>query len=253
MSHYVRNRYRRPRASGGPGRLSVRLPPVHARACPWRKRGQLWVPASAGMTDNWALYVLNHSQHNFRQRTTQADLDEIEDWTDRAARRMYEGAGLGPEDVDIFNPYDGYAPMAQFFLEAFQWHGVKTRRCLRVLRGRYQGRGTAPVLFERRQFGERAHPYGHVHRQHRAAPRHGWRTAGQGSGRDGAGGIHHAKQWRLDHVRQIPDLTACDTGDHRLAAINLSACLKNPRRQSSAATGRFRIRRRPLSLSVGNR
>ena len=47
------------------------------------------------------------------------------DWTDRAARRMYEGAGLGPNDVDVFNPYDGYAPMAQFFLEAFQWHCVK--------------------------------------------------------------------------------------------------------------------------------
>ena len=47
------------------------------------------------------------------------------DWTDHAATRMYEGAGLGPKDVDIFNPYDGYAPMAQFFLEAFQWHGVK--------------------------------------------------------------------------------------------------------------------------------
>ena len=36
-----------------------------------------------------------------------------------------ERAGLGPEDVDLFNPYDGYAPMTQFFLEAFQWHGVK--------------------------------------------------------------------------------------------------------------------------------
>jgi len=71
------------------------------------------------------VYVLNHSQHNFRKRSTQEDLDEIEDWTDRAARRMYEGAGLGPDDVDIFNPYDGYAPMAQFFLEGFQWHGVK--------------------------------------------------------------------------------------------------------------------------------
>jgi hypothetical protein len=59
------------------------------------------------------------------ERTTREDLDEIEDWTDRAARRMYEGAGLGPKDVDIFNPYDGYAPMTQFFLEAFQWHGVK--------------------------------------------------------------------------------------------------------------------------------
>ena len=71
------------------------------------------------------VYVLNHSQHNFTQRTTQPDLDEIEDWTDRAASRMYEGAGLGPGDVDIFNPYDGYSIMAQFFLEAFQWHGVK--------------------------------------------------------------------------------------------------------------------------------
>ena len=38
---------------------------------------------------------------------------------------MYEGAGLGPSDVDIFNPYDGYSIMAQFFLEGFQWHGVK--------------------------------------------------------------------------------------------------------------------------------
>ena len=66
------------------------------------------------------VYVLNHSKHNFRKRSTQEDLDEIEDWTDRAAKRMYEGAGLGPNDVDIFNPYDGYAPMAQFFLERLE-------------------------------------------------------------------------------------------------------------------------------------
>jgi hypothetical protein len=38
---------------------------------------------------------------------------------------MYESAELGPQDGDIFNPCDGYAPMAQFFLEAFQWHGAK--------------------------------------------------------------------------------------------------------------------------------
>src|SRR5437588_334679 len=57
------------------------------------------------------VYVLNHSQHNFRQRTTQPDLDEIEGWTDRAARRMYEGVGLGPQDVDAFNPHHGYATM----------------------------------------------------------------------------------------------------------------------------------------------
>jgi hypothetical protein len=34
-------------------------------------------------------------------------------------------------------------------------------------------------------------------------------------------GIHHSKQWRLDHVRQTPELTVCDTGDHRLGAITL--------------------------------
>jgi hypothetical protein len=73
----------------------------------------------------------------------------------------------------------------------------QTRRCLHVLRGRYQGRGTAPAVLERRQSRERAHADGHVHRLHRAAPRHGWRTPGQGSGRDRAGGIHHAKQRRL--------------------------------------------------------
>ena len=46
---------------------------------------------------------------------------------------MYEGAGLSPQDVDIFNPYDGYI-MAQFFLEAFQWHGVKRGRPSRFMR-----------------------------------------------------------------------------------------------------------------------
>ena len=46
-------------------------------------------------------------------------------WTDIAAKRMYEGAGLAPKDVDIFNPYDGYLTFTQQFLEGFQWHGVK--------------------------------------------------------------------------------------------------------------------------------
>jgi hypothetical protein len=40
---------------------------------------------------------------------------------------------------------------------------------------------------------------------------HRWRTAGQDAGRDRAGGIHHAKQWWLDHVRQIPELTVGKT------------------------------------------
>jgi hypothetical protein len=38
---------------------------------------------------------------------------------------MWEGSGLGPADVDIFNPYDGYLTFTQQFLEGFQWHGVQ--------------------------------------------------------------------------------------------------------------------------------
>ena len=71
------------------------------------------------------VYILNHNQHSARQRSTQASLDELEAETDRLARMMFEGSGLGPQDVDIFNPYDGYSTMTQFWLEAFQWHGVK--------------------------------------------------------------------------------------------------------------------------------
>lgn len=37
---------------------------------------------------------------------------------------ILEGAGIGPADVDIFNPYDGYLTFTQFYLEGFKWHGV---------------------------------------------------------------------------------------------------------------------------------
>jgi hypothetical protein len=116
----------------------------------------------------------------------------------------------------------------------------QTRRRLRVLRWRYQDRGTAPVLLERRQSVNRALPHRHVHRQHRAAPRHGRRTPGQGAGRDGARGIHHAKQWRLDHVRQTRELTAGDAGDRRLAAITTRSSRSPPSAARSGGRNRSR-------------
>ncbi len=153
------------------------------------------------------VYVLNHSQHSFRKRSTQEDLDEIEDWTDRAAKRMYEGAGLGPNDVDVFNPYDGYAPMTQFFLEAFQWHGVKRGDAFGFYAGDIQGRGTPPALCSSGgNLGRRACPYAR-HSPPTASSSSAAQLAharSHGSGRDRSGCIHHAKQQRLDHVRQTP-------------------------------------------------
>ena len=83
------------------------------------------------------------------------------DWTD-APRRMYERAGLAPRTL-IYSSLRRLCTDGAVLPGGLPVARRQTRRCLRVLRGRYQGRGTAPVLLERRQFGERAHPYGHVH------------------------------------------------------------------------------------------
>ena len=128
--------------------------------------------------------------------------------------------GLGPRTSIYSILTTAMQPMAQPFPacgagkgggEAFQWHGVKRGDAFAFYAGDIRVEGPHPFCFERRQSGDRALPHRHVHRQHRAAPRHRRRPPGQGAGRDRAGGIHHAKQWRLDHVRQIPSLTAGDT------------------------------------------
>ena len=71
------------------------------------------------------VYILNHITHGGRARSLLMTLDEVEENTDLIARKTYEGAGLNPEDIDIFNPYDGFTLFTQYYLEAFQWHGVK--------------------------------------------------------------------------------------------------------------------------------
>ena len=130
---------------------------------------------------------------------------------------MYEGAGLRPNDVDVFNPHDGYAPMAEFFLEAFQWHRVKRGDAFAFYVGDIRVEGPHPFCSSGGNLGDgrtRTAMYTDSIEQLRG-------TAGQGSGRDSTAGLHHSKQWRLDHVRQIAWLTACDTGGRQLAAMAL--------------------------------
>ena len=102
---------------------------------------------------------------------------------------MYEAAGLGPNDVDVFNPHDGYAPMAEFFLEAFQWHRVKRGDAFAFYVGDIRVEGPHPFCSSGGNLGDgrtRTAMYTDSIEQLRG-------TAGQGSGRDCAGGIHHAE------------------------------------------------------------
>ncbi len=71
------------------------------------------------------VYILGHSSQRWTNRSSIQTLDEIEASTDLMARKTYEASGLTAKDIDVFNPYDGYALFTQYYLEAFQWHGVR--------------------------------------------------------------------------------------------------------------------------------
>ncbi|MDO8749732.1 MAG: thiolase family protein [Dehalococcoidia bacterium] len=92
------------------------------------------------------VYILNHCQTTYRLRSTVPTLGESNEATDILARRMWEGSGLGPKDVDVFNPYDGYLQFTQEFLEGFQWHGVKRGEALDFYAGDIRVEGPHPFL-----------------------------------------------------------------------------------------------------------
>ena len=70
------------------------------------------------------VYILNHCQNRWPYRSSMGVLEEEQEASRSLARKMWEGSRLGPKDVDVFNPYDGYLQFTQQFLEGFQWHGV---------------------------------------------------------------------------------------------------------------------------------
>jgi len=71
------------------------------------------------------VYVLNHVTQRGVVRSTCETLDETEEFSASIARKCFEGSGLSSSEVDIFNPYDGFTLFTQYFLEGFEWHGVK--------------------------------------------------------------------------------------------------------------------------------
>ena len=71
------------------------------------------------------VYVLDHTEATMTPRSLVQTLDDVEAATDHQARLSYAGSGLKPDDIDLFSPYDGFAVFTQYFIEAFQWRGVK--------------------------------------------------------------------------------------------------------------------------------
>ncbi len=78
-----------------------------------------------------------------------------------------------PKNVDVFNPYDGYAPMTQFFLEAFQWHGVKRGDAFAFYAGDIRVEGPHPLCSSDGNLGN-GRTREAMYTDASAAPRHGW-------------------------------------------------------------------------------
>ena len=92
------------------------------------------------------VYILNHNQGSGGSaRSSHLTMDEWEAAMARVAGRVYEGSGLRPADVDIFNPYDGFSPFLPFSLEAFQWHGVNKGDARDFVRGDIRVEGPHPL------------------------------------------------------------------------------------------------------------
>lgn len=93
------------------------------------------------------LYVLDHMQWRYRGRSTMITLEEKQVMLDDMARRAREGSGLDiSRDLDVFNPYDGYSFFTQYYLEAFQWHGVKKGEALDFYSGDIRVEGKNPFM-----------------------------------------------------------------------------------------------------------
>jgi acetyl-CoA acetyltransferase len=93
------------------------------------------------------VYVLNHNQGSGGSaRSSSMTLDDWMDGKARVARMVYEGSGFHPEDVDIFNPYDGFSPFLPLALEAFQWHGVKEGDAKDFVKGDISVEGPHPFV-----------------------------------------------------------------------------------------------------------
>lgn len=102
--------------------------------------------AKAKDTKQKPVYVINHNNSSFRVRSTIETLEEREQFCDAHARRMYEGTGWKPSDIDVFNPYDGYPLFTQHYFESYGWHGVGKGEAHDFYAGDISVKGPHPLL-----------------------------------------------------------------------------------------------------------
>jgi len=66
-------------------------------------------------------YVLTHAQTRPESQGVTPTLESWERLSDKMGRMLFEGAGIGPDDLDFENMYDGFTLFHQFHLEGLRF------------------------------------------------------------------------------------------------------------------------------------
>jgi acetyl-CoA acetyltransferase len=85
------------------------------------------------------VYILGHASGGlttggrygpFRSRSTSSTLEEWQDWARLTGQRLYESAGISPRDVQFENAYDGFSLFHVWWIEEFNFFGIKRGEAL---------------------------------------------------------------------------------------------------------------------------
>ena len=90
------------------------------------------------------VYILNHAQTRPELQGAIPTLAEWERASDKMGRMLYEGAGIGPEDLSFENMYDGFTLFHQFHVEGLRFASRRREAGIRAgpLPDGHQHRGT---------------------------------------------------------------------------------------------------------------
>jgi acetyl-CoA acetyltransferase len=100
------------------------------------------------------VYILGHAAggeyhhgdyRGFQKRSMIETLEEMEEWAARTANRLYRSAGITNKDVQFENANDGFAPFHMFWIEGFEFFGVKKGECLDFFQTDISIHGPTPV------------------------------------------------------------------------------------------------------------
>lgn len=69
-------------------------------------------------------YILNHASDRSAPRSVMPTLEEAEEATSATAAKLYEGAGIRPNELSFENMYDGFSLFHVFHLEGLGFAGI---------------------------------------------------------------------------------------------------------------------------------